>query len=117
MDGMGGANAKATLTVLRDVGIYFTDKANYLKQEGRGVEIKYIARDGNYAALYKGLVEEEIYEIKLQKLHKEKPINIRIFYYTLPAERIFYLVAAKHDHIDTSKSTYLTNTRGKFRRR
>lgn len=30
MDGMGGANAKATLTVLRDVGIYFTDKANYL---------------------------------------------------------------------------------------
>ena len=117
MDGMDSDNAKATLIVLRDVGIYFTSEANYQSKAGTGVEIKHVARDGNYAALYKGLVEEDIYEIKLKRSQKEKEIDIRVFYFTLEPEKIFYIVAAKHTHIDTSKGKYKGKEKKHFSRR
>ncbi len=106
MDGMTGYNAKATLMILRDVGVYYTSAENFWSKTS--IQTKPIIREGDYRFLYKGLAEDsELKEIKYQ--HARKGVDIRLFFFTLEKERTFYLVAAKQDHIDTSK--------GGFRRR
>lgn len=102
IDGMDPDNAKGALIILRDVGVHFTSKENFLGKTKSNVEIKNVARDGEYASLYKGLVDEEIREIKYRNDNKD--VDIRVFYYTLESEKIFYLVATRHTHLDISKS-------------
>lgn len=106
INGMDSINAHAALVVLRDVGIYYSDEENYRKNSTQPVVIKYIAPDGEYSVLYKGLVDEDVYEIKLVKEQKEKQVDIRLFYTTLESEKIFYVIAARHTHYDTSKGDY-----------
>ena len=99
--GMDGKNAKAALMILRDVGIYFTSSENFSMNSGMA-EIKLVFNSGDYSALYHGChQDEEIKEIKLSK--KEKGIDIRVFYFTIESKKMFYVVAAKHTHIDTEK--------------
>jgi hypothetical protein len=115
IDGMDSINAHAALTVLRDVGIYYTSEKEYQSKEKEGVQIIHVERDGDYSVLYKGLIDEEVYEIKLKKDQKEKKTDIRIFYYTLEPDKIFYVIAAKHTHYDTSKGNYkIKNNKQKF---
>lgn len=105
MNSMNGDCAKATLTILRDVGVFYISKDNYQKNEGNGVSIEHVIRDGDYKAVYQGLEDDvEVKEIK----HKDdrKDVDLRIFFYTIEAERIFYLIAARHSHYDTSKGSY-----------
>jgi hypothetical protein len=109
MNGMTGPNAKATLQILRDVGVHYTDEENYWSNSD-GIEIKPIIRDGDYLDLYRGLPDDsEIKEIKYQR--EKKDIDIRLFFFTLEKERTFYLVATKEQHIDTSKGNYRTKAR------
>jgi hypothetical protein len=117
IDGMDSNNAHATLSILRDVGVYYTSERDYKNKEKEGVEIKPIDRDGKYSVLYQGLVDEQVYEIKLKKDQKEKKTDIRVFYYTIESEKIFYVIAAKHDHIDTSKGEHGRRQRDRNRPR
>jgi len=104
MNGMTGDNAKATLMILRDVGIYYTSEENYWSKASN-VEIKPVARGGDYTVFYRGLAEDsELKEIKYK--HLRKSIDIRLFFFTLERERTFYLVAARQDHVDTSKGNF-----------
>jgi len=105
MDGMTGDNAKATLMILRDVGVHYTDADNFWHKAASGIEIKPVLRAGDYTSLFRGLAEDsELKEIKYQ--HPRKAIDIRLFYFTLEKERTFYLVAARETHIDTSKGRF-----------
>jgi hypothetical protein len=104
MDSMSGQNARATLKVFKDVGLYYTDEKNYWSKAGP-IEIKHIVRGGDYGDLYRNLSEDtELKEIKYK--HDRKEIDIRLFFFTLEVERTFYLVAARHDHIDTGKGGF-----------
>lgn len=104
IDEMTPVNAKATLKILRDAGIYFIDAENFTRQADRKVEIKNIENTGDYSILYQGMIDEEIKEIKF--IHVNKEVNIRIFFFTLEKERIFYMIGARQDHYDSSKSLY-----------
>ena len=106
INGMDSVNAHAALIVLRDVGIYYSDEESYKKSSSQPIVVKYVEPAGEYAVLYKGLVDEEVYEIKLVKDQKEKKVDIRMFYTTLESEKIFYLIAARHTHYDTTKGDY-----------
>ncbi len=109
IDGMNAENAKATLLILRDVGIYYTSEADYWSKAS-GIQINPIVRDGDYIDLYRGLAEDsEIKEIKYQ--HHRKSIDIRLFFFTLERERTFYLIAARETHIDTSKGDFRRKSR------
>ena len=104
MDGMTGSNAKATLTILRDIGVYFTSEQNYWANAG-GVDIKPVIRAGEYATLYRGLGEDaEIKEIKFQ--HERKEVDVRLFFFSLEKDKTFYLVATRQTHYDTSKGDF-----------
>jgi hypothetical protein len=101
---MDANNAKAALMILRDVGIYFSSYENYAKYSG-SAEVKRIMNDGDYSALYRGCdADEEIKEIKLVK--EKKNVNVRLFYFTIESSKMFYLVAVRHTHIDTTKGNY-----------
>ena len=98
-------NGKAALTVLRDVGIFYSSKTNFTTKEGNGVQIIPIDNDGEYTVLYKGLDEASIFEIKLKKQQKNKEeVDLRVFYYTIEPDKTFYVVAVKSSkHYDTDK--------------
>ncbi len=100
IDGMSKDNAQATLKVLRDVGVYFTNDDSFQRNRV-DTEIKFVIDDGEYADLFRGCREEEIREIKLAK--PDKSIDVRVFFFTI--ERMFYIIAARSTHYDTKKGS------------
>lgn len=100
IDGMSKDNAQATLKVLRDVGVYFTNDDSFQKSRA-DTEVKFVIDDGEYTDLFKGCREEEIREIKLAK--PDKSIDVRVFFFTI--ERMFYVIAARATHYDTTKGS------------
>lgn len=109
IDGMSKENGAHLLKLIRDVGIYFTDRKTFLDKTSECSEIKRIYKDGDYSILYKGLDEdEEIYEMKKQQ--KKKGVDIRLFFFTIQTEKTFYVLSAQGGtHYDTAKSTYRGN--------
>jgi len=68
-----------------------------------GSEIIYVNKNNRqYANLYKGLgLDEAVYEIKYVK--ERKNIDFRLFFTLNETERIFYVVAIREAHYDTTK--------------
>lgn len=110
IDGMNKDNAQATLKVLRDVGVYFKNDDSFQRNRA-DTEIKFVIDDGEYADLFKGCRDEEIREIKLAK--PDKSIDVRVFFFTI--ERMFYVIAARATHYDTTKSSKKVSFRDKPR--
>ena len=108
IDGIDPDYAKAALTTLRDVGVYFTSEDAYAKQSIHS-EIKYVNNDGDYGRLFKGMGDAEIKEIKFQ--NQKKKVDGRLFFFTLEKERTFYLVAVRQNHYDTEKGDFREKVR------
>lgn len=105
IDGMNRDNSAAGLKIVRDVGIYFTNQNNFQLKSKHVQQIKPVIRDGDYAALYKGLgIDEDIKEIVYTKNQKGKEVDIRLFFHAIEPEKTFYVIALRESHIDTSKS-------------
>lgn len=102
--GIGLENAKAALTIFRDVGVHFSSVKEFLSNETSNVEVKNVVRDGAYMTLFSSLGDEEVKEIKLVERHKN--IDLRIFFFSLDTNKTFYVLALKEDHLDTDKGTY-----------
>ncbi|KKU50249.1 MAG: hypothetical protein UX71_C0002G0220 [Parcubacteria group bacterium GW2011_GWA1_47_10] len=104
IDGMTLENSQAALHVMRDVGVHFTNKTNFLSNTSH-TEIKPIKRDGEYKDLYRGLYEdEEVHEIKF--IHEKKKQDVRMFFSLLEKEKIFFVIAVRGTHYDTSKGSW-----------
>lgn len=101
--GMSKENGSCVLKIIRDVGVFFVDKANFLSKTLAGTEIIYVNNNNrHYANLYKGLeLDEAVYEIKYVKEHKN--IDFRLFFTLNERERIFHVVAIRQAHYDTTK--------------
>jgi len=108
IESMNGDNAKATLDVLRDVGLNFSGINAYKSCAKSGVEVKHVNNDGDYTNLYRG-IDDDVKEIKY--VNKNKNADIRIFFCTLEKERLFYIIAARCTHIDTSKGSNVRRSR------
>lgn len=104
--GLTKDNGAVALKVLRDVGVHFTDEANFNKNVSSEVrEVKYITRSGDYRNPYRGLdPDKEVREIVCN--HLKKKVDFRIFFYTLETERTFYVLAVRQSHYDTTKSKF-----------
>lgn len=103
IDELGGDNAKAALSTLRDVGLYFTSEMEFSSRSSLDSEIKYVENAGDYSLMYKGLGGEDVdvKEIKIQR--QKKGVDFRIFFYSLEFERTFFLIAIRQNHLDTTK--------------
>jgi hypothetical protein len=109
IDGINPHNGKAILTIVRDIGIYFTNEENFTKKSSKDIEIKHVINGGDYKKLYRGLYEdEEVREIKYKHSYPKKgiEIDVRLFFCSLEKEKTFYIIAVRESHYDTSKSIY-----------
>jgi Fe-S-cluster formation regulator IscX/YfhJ len=103
IDGLEKQNGAMALKVLRDVGVYFTDEANFSKNSSNVTEIRNVVNSGVYTQIYKGLeADKEVREIK--SIRQKKDVDIRIFFYELESERTFYVLAVRQSHYDTTKT-------------
>ena len=105
---MEKSNAAALLLVIRAVGMHY--KAEHQPPPLERMEFKPVFNDGDYCELYRSLDQEEVKEIKYT--HPSKNIDLRLFYFTVPSKRMFYIIAAKSaQHIDTDKGARATEIR------
>ena len=66
------------------------------------VRIEPVYNSGNYSSLFRGLPTEV--ELKEARLNGSYEGTGRLFFYTLDSEKVFYLVAIRGAHLDTSHS-------------
>ena len=91
LDGNKGRKAVETLKI---VGTKIKRQTDYQTHSVKPIPIR---RDGVYKKLFNGLEDDiEIKEIKLQQ-------NARIFYFDIPSEKVFYVVAITNKHLETKK--------------
>jgi hypothetical protein len=110
IDGLNKPNAGVALKLIRDIGINLTDGGNLAASSRFINDIRYIQNQGDYGNLYRGLAQDiEIREIKCKHENRNKPekaYDFRLFFYTLDAERTFYVLAVRQSHYDTDKGRH-----------
>ncbi len=90
---------KNSLKLIKQIGTKVFVKSDISKL---GVTIKPVVNDGDYSDLYTGLDDGvQVEEAYLSGGYSEKG---RLFFFTVDSQKIFYFIAFKNTHIDTSKS-------------
>jgi hypothetical protein len=91
---------KNCLMLIKKIGTKVFSKSDIFKLE---VTIKPVVNDGDYSDLYRGLDDGvQVEEAYLSNGYNEKG---RMFFFTVDSQKIFYFIAFKNTHIDTSKSS------------
>jgi hypothetical protein len=110
LDEIKKENAKRTLKILRDIGVYFTDEFNFSKNTDPDIQIRAVHNNGGYTDLFRGLDQQfhdSVREIVCDKhdYASRSEIKLRIFYTTLENANKFYVIAIRDNaHYDTDKS-------------
>jgi len=100
--GISKENGSCALKILRDVGVFFVNQNNFLKETLSSLMIIPVPNDNEYSKLYRGLGDDElISEIKYKQ--DRKNIDLRIFFTLSEPERTFHVVAIRQSHYKTDK--------------
>lgn len=91
---------KNCLKLIKQIGTKVCSKSDI---SNLGVTVKPVVNAGDYSALYRGLDDGvQVEEAYLSNSHDEKG---RLFFFTVDSKKIFYFIAFKNTHIDTSRSS------------
>jgi len=96
-DGLSAKQRKDSLVLLRDIGVGLFSETD-IKNIGGGVS--HVVNAGDYTPLFRGLHTEV--DLKEARINNSSGDTGRIFFYTIDSERIFYFVAIRGTHLDTS---------------
>ncbi|MEI7810328.1 MAG: hypothetical protein WCI41_02095 [bacterium] len=120
IDGMNGNDAKMVVKIIKDIGIHFKSKENFLSKQSCSSEIKPVMNSSPYDDYYKKLPDEivdaqEVREIKYKDTRQDKEVDLRIFYYTLSS--VFYMLAITagvHENLDHKPHFFKNNKKRRW---